>query len=49
MAAYVNFVHRRLDQYVALAAKCRRAAAHPWLFVPPDPPLPEIPAEIAVR
>jgi hypothetical protein len=48
VATLATFFRRRLNHYVSLVAKYRRGARHPWLFVPPDPPLPEVPAEFAL-
>jgi hypothetical protein len=49
LARLTTFMCRRLDHYAGLASKYRRASRPPWLFVPPDPALPEYPAEFVVR
>jgi hypothetical protein len=48
VATLVTFVRRRLEHYVSSVAKYRRATRRPWLFVPPDPPLPEVPTEFSL-
>lgn len=47
VAQLARFYRQRSDHYASLAAKYRRAARRPWLVVPPDPSLPEVPAEFA--
>jgi hypothetical protein len=47
VAKLARFYRQRGDHYASLVAKYRRAARQPWLVVPPDPPLPEVPAEFA--
>jgi hypothetical protein len=49
LATLATFFRRRLDYYVSLVAKYRRAARQPWLSVPSDPPMPEIPTEFVVQ